>query len=768
MNNLYRKCTKTVCILLLFVAPFFKASAQDAEMDAFVSDLMSKMTLEEKLGQLNLITLGFGPMTGATENTQIQEKISNGQVGAILNATGPERVRTAQEWAVNNSRLKIPLFFGLDVIHGHKTVFPIPLGISSSWDIPLIEKSARLAATEASADGLNWVFSPMVDISRDPRWGRVAEGAGEDPYLGSQVAAAMVRGYQGDNVSDPDAVMACVKHFALYGASEAGRDYNTVDMSKIRMYQDYLPPYKAAVDAGVGSVMSSFNDINGVPATANHWLLTEVLRDQWGFDGFVVSDYTSVNELSNHGLGDLQEVSALALKAGLDMDMVGEGFVNTLKQSLEEGKVSQSNIDTATRRILEAKYKMGLFEDPYRHIDSERAERELLSPEKISFAREIAKKSMVLLKNEDQTLPLQKEGTMAVIGPLADSPSDVLGTWAVGGDRSQVVTVLQGLKNATEGEMNVVTAKGSNITDDPYLSESLNNPFAAFMGGQTEEDDRSPEELLSEAMDVASKADVIVAVLGESAAMSGEAASRSEIDLPESQKNLLKKLVETGKPVVLVLVNGRPLTLEWEDAHVDAILETWAAGTQAGNAIADILFGDYNPSGKLTMTFPKNVGQIPLYYSHKHTGRPFDENNKFTTKYLDVSNEPLYPFGYGLSYTTFEYGNLAVNKSELTGNETLTVKTVVSNTGDVGGEETVQLYIQNPVASITRPVKELKGFKKVTLQPGENKEVTFRLTPDDLKFYTSDLNYTWEPGEFIIYVGTNSSDLKQTIVTWNQ
>ena len=758
---------RTLFAFLLLPCLFMgQLSAQDAKMDAFVDNLMSKMTLEEKLGQLNLIGLGYGAITGAAVNTGIQEKISDGHVGAVLNSAGPEALRKVQELAVNNSRLKIPLFFGMDVIHGHRTVFPIPLGISCTWNMPMIEQSARLAATEASADGLNWVYSPMVDISRDPRWGRVAEGAGEDPWLGSQIATAMVKGYQGKSLRDSDAVMACVKHFALYGAAEAGRDYNSVDMSKIRMYQDYLPPYKAAVDAGVGSVMTSFNDINGIPATANHWLLTDLLRNQWGFDGFVVTDYTAINELTNHGLGDLQEVSALALKAGVDMDMVGEGFLNTLKKSLDEGKVTQEDIDQACRRVLEAKYKMGLFDDPYRHIDDARAKREIGSPEKISFAREIAKHSMVLLKNEAQTLPLKKEGTIAVVGPLADDPSDMLGTWVVAGDRTNVATVFQGIKDAVGNKMNVVYAKGANITDDPEMTKAMNSLFAMFGGKTPEKKGPSPEEMLTEAVKTASAADVIVAVLGESALMSGEASSRSDISIPESQRTLLAKLVETGKPVVLILVNGRPLTLMWEDAHVNAILETWAAGTQAGNAIADVLFGDYNPSGKLTMTFPRSVGQIPIYYNHKNTGRPFNEKNKFTSKYLDISNDPLYPFGYGLSYTTFEYDAPSVSKTELKGNEKLTVSTVISNTGKYAGEETVQLYIQDPVASITRPVKELKGFQKVMLKPGEKKEVNFTVTTDDLKFYNPDLNYIWEPGDFNIYIGSNSRDVKSVKVSW--
>lgn len=757
---------KKIIVILMLAGAVITLNAQDKEMNSFVSNLMKQMTLDEKIGQLNLITFSGSVLTGASASEGPAEKIRKGQVGAVLGISGVDVVRRAQDIAVKESRLKIPLIFGMDVIHGHRTIFPIPLGLSCTWDIELIEKSARIAATEAAADGLNWVYSPMVDLARDPRWGRVAEGAGEDSYLGSLIAAAMVRGYQAPGLKDSTAVMSCVKHYALYGAAEGGRDYNTVDMSQIRMYQDYLRPYKAAVEAGVGSVMTSFNDINGIPATANRWLLTEVLRNQWGFKGFVVTDYTAINELTNHGLGNLQEVSVLALKAGVDMDMVGEGFLTTLKKSLQEGKITQAEIDNACRRVLEAKYKMGLFEDPYRHINEARAKREILKPENIAFAREAARRSIVLLKNDNQTLPLRKSGTIAVIGPLADNPADMLGTWAFFGDRSKIVTVLQGIKNVAGPGVKVTYAKGSDFTDNPRMAAAL-----TFFGGSVQakpeaEVKAAAKKMLDEALEVASGADVIVAVLGEPAGWSGEAASRAEIDIPEPQKSLLARLVDTGKPVVLVLVNGRPLTLTWENEHVPAIVETWAAGIEAGNAIADVLFGDYNPSGRLTMSFPRSTGQIPVYYNHKNTGRPFDEKNKFTSKYIDIPNEPLYPFGYGLSYTTFEYGDITLSKTNLKGNETLTVSTTVTNTGSYPGEETVQLYIGDPVASISRPVKELKGFRKIFLQPGEKKEVSFTVTTEDLKFYNADLKYVWEPGEFIIYVGPNSRDVKQVKVNW--
>jgi beta-glucosidase len=740
-----------------------KAPETDKKMDAFVSNLMGKMTLEEKIGQLNLV-VGGNISTGSAVSENVQQKIKAGEVGSILNIPF-ETTKTAQELAVNESRLKIPILFARDVIHGYSTIFPIPLGLSCTWDMGLIEKSARIAAIEASANGVNMTYAPMVDIARDPRWGRIAEGAGEDPWLGSQVAKALVRGYQGDDLTLENTIMACVKHFGLYGAAEGGRDYNTVDMSRLRMYQEYLPPYKAAIDAGAGCVMSSFNVVDGIPATGNRWLLTELLRNEWGFNGFVVTDYTSINEMSNHGLGDLQTVSALALKAGVDMDMVGEAFRGTLKKSLDEGKVTQQEIDQACRRVLEAKYKLGLFDDPFRYLNKERLTRDVLTDEHLKTAREVAARSFVLLKNQNQTLPLKKSGTIAVIGPLADSKRDMLGTWSLTDKIDKVVTILEGIKKAGAEKINVLYAQGAHITDDPYLFDHIK----PFVPPQQENKEKiiSSEELLREALKTSERADVIVAVLGESEIMSGEAASRSNIDIPESQKNLLKVLVKTGKPVVLVLVNGRPLTLTWEDENVPAILETWAGGTEAGNAIADVLFGDYNPAGKLTATFPRNVGQIPLYYSYKNTGRPYNPASKWNSKYLDIPNDPLYPFGYGLSYTTFEYSEISLSKTELTGNETLTATVSVTNTGKYAGEEVVQLYIQDPVASISRSVKELKNFEKIMLQTGEKKEVQFTITTEDLKFYNSELKYIWEPGEFVIYIGSNSRDVKSVKVIWD-
>ncbi|WP_153798264.1 beta-glucosidase BglX [Foetidibacter luteolus] len=758
---------KIICVALLYAVFCTNLHAQqaNAKMNAYINNLMSKMTLEEKIGQLNLVVPGGGSVTGSVVSQGVDDNIRKGNVGGLFGITGPDKIRKIQDIAVKNSRLHIPIIFGLDVIHGHRTIFPIPLGLSTCWDMNLIERSARIAASEATADGLSWAFSPMVDIARDPRWGRISEGSGEDQFLGSQIAKAMVKGYQGAGYSSGKNLMACVKHFALYGAAEAGRDYNTVDMSRIKMYEYYLPPYKAAVDAGVGSVMSSFNEIDGVPATGNKWLLTDLLRKQWGFKGLVVSDYTSVNEMTAHGMGDLQAVSALALNAGLDMDMVGEGFLTTLKKSLQQGKVTQKQIDAACRRILEAKYQLGLFEDPYRYINEDRAAKELLSAENRAAAREIAAHSFVLLKNAGQVLPLKKSGTIALVGPLANNKNNMLGTWAVSGDPQLSVPVLDGIKNVTGNAVNIIYAKGANLTDDSSMAKNVN-----VFGPRAEFDGRSPEEMIKEAVEAAGKADVVVAVVGEASEMSGEAASRSNLDLPESQQNLLKALVKTGKPLVLVLFNGRPLTISWEDANASAILDVWFPGSEAGNAIADVLFGNYNPAGKITATFPRNVGQVPIYYNHKNTGRPLEGEafQKFRSDYLDVPNSPLYPFGYGLSYTAFSYSDLKLSKQNLKGNETLTASVTLTNSGQYAGQEVVQLYITDPVASVTRAVKDLKGFQKIMLQPGESKEVSFSITPEQLKFYNSNLKYDWEAGEFIVHIGTNSRDVKSGKVNWSK
>jgi beta-glucosidase len=751
---------KTVGFLLfltLLVCLRAHAQATDAKMNSYVNRLLGTMTLEEKIGQLNLVTPG-GAVTGSVVSQDVDGKIRKGLVGGLFGITGPDRVRKAQQIAVTSTRLHIPLIFGLDVIHGHRTIFPIPLALSCTWDTALIEESARIAATEASADGLDWVFSPMVDISRDPRWGRVSEGAGEDPFLGSAVARAMVLGYQGTDLSRNDAVMACVKHFALYGGAESGREYNTVDMSLVKMYQYYLSPYRAAVDAGVGSVMSSFNEINGLPATANKWLLTDLLRKQWGFKGLVVSDYTSVNELSAHGLGDLQMVSALALNAGLDMDMVGEGFLSTLKKSVDAGVVSEKQITEACRRILEAKYKLGLFTDPYRRMNQARADKILLCPDNRRAARRFAEHSFVLLKNESQALPLKKSGTIALVGPLADNHRNMLGTWSVSGDWSKSVSVMDGIKQALGTSAHLLYARGSNITDDTLLIKRTN-----ALGPEIEIDKRSPDEMITEAVAAAAQSDVVVAVVGEAADMSGESSSRSDISIPESQENLLKALAKTGKPLVIVLFNGRPLTLTWENDHASAILDAWFGGTEAGNAIADVLFGDYNPSAKLSMSFPRSVGQIPIYYNHKNTGRPFDggDQSKFKSDYLDISNDPLYPFGYGLSYTQFVYSDIRLKKKTIRPDEFLQVMVTVTNAGSYDGEETVQLYIRDLVASTAQPVKALIGFEKIFLKQGQSQDLVFTISANDLRFYNQELKYVYEPGAFQVFVGTSSAQTKQ-------
>lgn len=722
-------------------------------MDQFVSNLMSKMTLEEKIGQLTQYTSDMA-LTGPTIRAGYKDDIQKGLVGSIFNAYTPAYTRQLQEMAVKNTRLHIPLIFGYDVIHGHKTIFPIPLGESSSWDLAAMEKSAHIAGVEASADGLHWTFAPMVDIARDPRWGRVAEGAGEDVWLGSLIAKARVKGFQGDKY-DGTSVMACTKHFAGYGFIQGGRDYNVVDVSQRTLVETILPPFKATVDAGVGSFMTSFNEIAGVPSTANKWLLTDLLKKQWGFNGFVVTDYTAINEMVNHGnVANDKEAADAALNAGVDMDMQGAEFARYTKQSVAEGKVSVKTVDEAVRRVLEAKYKLGLFEDPYKYCNEERARTEIMSQANLDAARDIARKSMVLLKNYQQVLPLKKSGSIAVIGPLGDDKRDMIGNWSGAGDWNKSVSLLEGIKSVAGNGVQVSYAKGANITDNADILRQLN-----ASGGNIKTDD--PEALLKEAKDVAGKADVIVLAVGESQGMTGEAASRSNINIPESQQRLMRELYTLGKPVVLVLFNGRPLTLEWEDAHFPAILETWFAGTEAGNAIADVLFGDYNPAGKLTITFPRSVGQIPVYYGMKNTGRPASPDNKYSSKYLDISNDPLYPFGYGLSYTNFTYSRPVLDKTSIKTTDKLNVSVTVSNTGNYDGEEVVQLYIRDMVGSVTRPLKQLRGFQKVFLRKGESKEIKFTLTNDDLKFYDINMKYTSEPGDFKVFVGTNSRDTQE-------
>jgi periplasmic beta-glucosidase len=742
---------------LVVVAAGLQAQKAPRDMDRFIDQLMKKMTLEEKIGQLNLPVTGE-ITTGQAKSSDVAKRIRNGEVGGLFNLKGVERIREVQRQAVEESRLGIPLLFGMDVIHGYETIFPIPLGLSCTWDMKAIEESARIAAVEASADGISWTFSPMVDVSRDPRWGRVSEGNGEDPFLGAAIARAMIRGYQGKDMSRNDEIMACVKHFALYGASEAGRDYNTVDMSRQRMFNEYMLPYQAAVEAGVGSVMASFNEVDGVPATGSKWLMTDVLRKQWGFDGFVVTDYTGINEMIDHGMGDQQTVAALALNAGVDMDMVSDAFSGTLKKSVEEGKVSAAAIDAACRRILEAKYKLGLFDDPYKYCDVNRPKKQIFTKEHRAIARKTTSESFVLLKNEG-VLPLSKKGTIAVVGPLANTRSNMPGTWSVAAVLDNAPSLVEGLREVVGDRAKVVTAKGSNLIGDADYEKR-----ATMFGRELHRDNRTDRELLDEALKVAAGADVIVAALGESSEMSGESSSRTNLEMPDVQRALLQELLKTGKPVVLVLFTGRPLVLTWEEEHVPAILNVWFGGSEAAYAISDVLFGDVNPSGKLTATFPQNVGQIPLFYNHKNTGRPLQEGRwfeKFRSNYLDVSNEPLYPFGYGLSYTTFAYSDIHLSSTEMTADGELTATVTVTNTGSRDGAEVVQLYIRDLVGSVTRPVKELKGFEKIFLKAGESRKVSFSITPELLKFYNYDLQFVCEPGDFDVMIGGNSRDVKK-------
>lgn len=725
--------------------------APGATMKGFIDTLMSEMTLAEKLGQLNLPGAD-DIVTGQAKSSNIGGRVVKGEVGGVFNIKGAAKIKDLQRVAVEESRLGIPLIFGMDVIHGYETVFPIPLGMSMTWDMDEIERSARIAAIEASASGICWTFSPMVDISRDARWGRVSEGNGEDPYLGSLICQAMVKGYQG-NLTRPDEIMSCVKHFALYGAPEAGRDYNTVDMSRQRMYNDYFPPYQAGVLAGAGSFMASFNTIDGVPATGNKWLLTDVLREQWGFDGFVVTDYTGIMEMMAHGMGDMEDVSVLALKAGVDMDMVAEGFTGTIGGALEKGRVSMTDVDRAVRRILEAKWKLGLFQNPYKYLDLSREKTDIYTPEHRAEARRAATKSFVLLKNEGNILPLAKKGKIALVGPLANTAANMPGTWAVAAASDKYKTVLQGLKDAVGDKAEVLYAKGCNVVSDPKLEADVT------MFGREMRDPRSEKEMLDEALAIAAQADVIVAAMGESSEYSGEATSRTELDLPDTQKRLMEALLATGKPVVMLNFSGRPTVMTWESEHVPAILNVWFGGSETGDAIANVVFGDVSPSGRLTMSMPRNVGQLPIFYNHLNTGRPLpegtDEFVKFRSSYLDVPNSPLYPFGYGLTYTTFDYSDLALSSNEMTQDGTITASVKLTNTGKREATETVQLYIRDLVGSVSRPVRELKGFERVTLKPGESRTVKFDITPDMLKFYNFDLVYGNEPGDFDLFIGPN-------------
>ena len=746
----------TAVITASAVTAMAAPQADKGKMDQFIDNLMGRMTLQEKIGQLNLPVSGE-IVTGQAKSSDVAGKIRKGQVGGLFNVKGVENIREVQKIAVEQSRLKIPLLFGMDVIHGYETVFPIPLALSCSWDMEAIKESARIAAKESSADGICWTFSPMVDICRDPRWGRMAEGGGEDPYLGSEISAAMVKGYQGDDLTDKNTIMACVKHFALYGAPEAGRDYNTVDMSHLSMFNNYFPPYKAAIDAGVGSVMTSFNVVDGIPATGNKWLMTDVLRDRWGFDGFVVTDYTAISEMIAHGMGDLQQVSAMSLSAGTDMDMVADGFLTTLEKSLKEGKVTMAEIDKACRRILEAKYKLGLFDDPYKYCDASRVKKDIFTAENRAIARKIATETFVLLKNENNLLPLQRKGKIALVGPLANTKANMPGTWSVAAASDKYNSLYESMKQSLAGKAEVLYAKGSNLMYDAQREAE------ATMFGREMRDPRSAQELLDEALNVASQADVIVAAVGESSEMSGESSSRTNLEMPDAQRDLLTALKKTGKPIVLVYFAGRSTVMTWEQENFPAILNVWFGGSEAADAICDVVFGDVSPSGKLTTTFPKNVGQIPLYYNHLNTGRPLEAGkwfSKFRSNYLDIDNDPLYPFGYGLSYTTFRYGDLRLSNNSMNEKGKITASVTVTNTGSYDADEIVQMYIRDMVGSVARPVKELKGFERIHLKKGESRTVSFDITAEQLKFYNSALDWVCEPGEFEVMVGGNSRDVQ--------
>ena len=746
--------------LSFFALVFLSGCSQKkgSDMDSFVSDLMSKMTLEEKIGQLNLpVAGGFVAGEGKDgEESPLATRVSNGEIGGLFGMRDVKAIKEVQKVAVEKSRLGIPLIFGFDVIHGYDITFPIPLGMSTSWDMDLIEKVARTSAIEASASGVDWVFSPMVDICHDARWGRIAEGAGEDPYLGAEVAKALVKGYQSDgDLTHNDNVMACVKHYALYGGAEAGRDYNTVDMSRQRALNDYMLPYKAACEAGAGSYMASFNEFEGIPATANDYLMNELLRKTWGFDGFIVTDYTGIMEMTFHGIGDEPTVAARALKAGIDMDMVSEYFFKYCKENLEKGMISEKDIDTACRRILEAKYKLGLFDDPYKYCDEKRAE-EILGAQ----------------ANEGNLLPLTKNKRIALIGPMADRAADMVGSWSGYSRSRKPVSLKQGLEEAIAGQGGSVTyAEGSWLLSDETTEKTVaGRAMGLARGGDASKvHARSEADLLAEALRVARSSDVIVAALGENANMNGEGTSRANPIIPEPQEALLKALVATGKPVVLVVFTGRPLILTWEDANVPAILNAWFPGIEAGHAIADVLFGDANPSAKLTTSFPRALGQLPYSYNHKNTGRPQSSDDapyvRFRSNYLDVINAPLYPFGYGLSYTTFEYSDVKLSSASMAQNGEVKASVTVKNTGDREGKEIVQLYIRDLIATSTRPVQELKKFQKLTIKPGESKTVEFTITAEDLKYYNHDLEFVCEPGDFEIQIGPNCRDVKKQVLT---
>ena len=760
-------------LLLCCLAVCQLVQAQPTEMRQFVDQLMAKMTVEEKIGQLNLLPAGSEIVTGGAMDSPVGQLIANGQLGGIFNLKGVDKIRALQDIAVKQSRLGIPLIVGMDVIHGYETIFPIPLALACSWDMEAIENMARISALEATADGINWFYSPMVDICVDARWGRMAEGAGEDPFLGSEIARAYVRGYQGSTAetgkTDVKRGMACVKHFALYGAVEAGRDYNTVDMSRLRMYNQYLPPYKAAAEAGAGSFMSSFNIVDGQHATANRWLLTDVLRKQWQFEGFVVTDYGSIGEMTQWGFGDLKSNSAKALRAGTDMDMCANGFIGTLAQSLQDGTVSMADIDQACRRVLEAKWKLGLFDNPYRYLDAKRRAKDIFTADNRAASRQLAAETFVLLKNATipaaspagrPLLPLATDKTIALIGPLANDRANMGGTWCVAYTPERYAT----LKEAMERRLpkgRLLYAQGCNLTHDADLQQ------AAEFGKHIPRVDA--DKAKAEALSIARQADVIVCAMGECADFSGESSSRATLEMPDAQRELLAELVKVGKPVVLLNFSGRATVLTWEQQHVDAIMNVWFGGSEAGDAIADVLFGDAAPGGRLTVTMPQALGQVPLYYNHLNTGRPVekgvDKYRKYASNYLEVRNEPLYPFGYGLTYTTFAYSDFRLNSGTMLTDGTVEASVVVSNTGQREGDEVVQLYVHQQAASVARPVKELKGFQRIRLKAGEQRQVTFRIGREQLQYLNAQGEPVLEPGCFDIMVGGNSDETLQQVLT---
>ncbi len=749
--------------LAALIAPLATGARTAEEEKVFIDNLMVRMTLKEKIGQLNLLSTGSIVTTSTPNDDNATEKIRRGEVGAVLNLQGVKQIKELQEFAVNETRLGIPMFFGKDVIHGYETLFPIPLAMSCSWDMEAIERMARISAIEASADGLNWTFSPMVDISKDARWGRVAEGSGEDPWLGAQIARAMVKGYQGDSLSRNDEIMACVKHFALYGAPEAGRDYNMVDMSRNRMFNEYFLPYQAAIEAGAASVMSSFNDVNGVPATVSRWLLTDLLRDRWGFNGFVTTDNTAIMELPFHSIGDITAVTVRALKAGTDMDMNSQAYTGQLEKALAEGLVNENDIDTACRRILEAKMRLGLFDDPFKYISEDRAANEIYTPEHRKAAREIAAETFVLLKNDGNLLPLKRQGKIALIGPHGNARTQITGMWSGVRSYERYETVFEAMKRNLNGKAEVRYARGSNLDYDPEMEErAWVRNWNCHVNGRQEIEHCDDKSLLEEAMEVARWADVIVATLGEMMEMSGESSCRTDLEMPAAQRDLLKALLATGKPVVLLHFSGRPTVMTWENENVPSIMNVWFPGSEAGNAICDVLFGDAAPGGRLTTSFPRSSGQCPFYYNHRNTCRPQDQSTwfeKYRSNYLDVSNEPVYPFGFGLGYTTFAYSPVALSADSLDASGSITAAVTVTNTGGRHGTEIVQLYIRDVAGTITRPVQELKGFERIELKKGESQEVKFVIKPEMLKFYDENLDFVAEPGEFELMIGPNSRDV---------